>query len=317
MPHATDRGTPPTPGETRLLLGIWRVADPKITLASAASMFLGAAVAGGLGPIAWGWLGATLAGIFFLEAAKNASGEIFDWDSGADTGLTEAERTPFSGGKRVLVDRLMTRRQCAVMAAVFYALGLVAGLAIVRWREPRVLWFGLAGLALAYFYQAPPFRLAYRGLGEAAVALAYGPLIACGTCLVQRHAVPAAAILLSAPLGLAILAFLWINEMPDARADLAAGKRTLVARLGRRRAVALFGLLILLPYAVLILLVPAGRPAGVLGGFLGFPWAARVAARRRALLDEPVRWVPSQAATLLSFVLLALGAGAGFLFGGS
>lgn len=173
MPHTHDRVTPPAPGGGGVLLGLWRVTDPKITLASAASMFLGAAVAGAHGPIAWGWLGATVAGILFLEAAKNASGEIFDWDSGADTGLTDAERTPFSGGK-------------------------------------RVLWFGLAGVGLAYFYQAPPFRLSYRGLGEAAVALAYGPLI-----------------------------------------------------------------------------------------------------------DEPVRWVPSQAATLVSFVLLALGAGAGFLFGGS
>src|SRR5688572_31723497 len=109
--------------ENNVLAGVFRVADPKITLASVASMIVGASVAAWQGAIDWAWLALTVLGIFFIEAAKNASGEIFDWDSGADQGLTEAERTPFSGGKRVLVDGLMTRRQTALMAAVFYALG--------------------------------------------------------------------------------------------------------------------------------------------------------------------------------------------------
>src|SRR5512134_1316312 len=92
-----------------LAAGVWRVADPKITLASVASMLVGAAVAAWQGPIAWGWLVLTVLGIFAIEAAKNASGEIFDWDSGADEGILEDERSPFSGGKRVIVDGLMTR----------------------------------------------------------------------------------------------------------------------------------------------------------------------------------------------------------------
>ena len=144
------------------------------------------------GPIAWGWLALTVLGVFAVEAAKNASGEIFDWDSGTDAAVTDAERSPFSGGKRVLVDGLMTRRQTAIMAAAFYAIGIAAGLAIVLGREPRVIWLGMIGVGLAYFYHAPPLALAYRGLGELAVALAYGPVIAVGTFLVQRQTVDAA-----------------------------------------------------------------------------------------------------------------------------
>ncbi len=130
-----------------------------------------------------------------MEAAKNASGEIVDWDSGADLAVQESERTPFSGGKRVLVDGLMTRRQTAVMAAVFYVLATAAGLLIVVYREPQVFWLGIAGMALAFFYHAPPFSLSYRGLGEFAVGLAYGPIIACGTYLVQRHSLSAEVLL--------------------------------------------------------------------------------------------------------------------------
>ncbi len=298
---------------SKILQGIWRVADPKITLASVASMILGGCLAAWQGNVAWGWLALTVLGVFFFEAAKNASGEIFDWDSGADQGLTDEERTPFSGGKRVIVDGLMTRGQTAVMAAAFYVLGIAAGLAIVVGREPRVLALGMLGAGLAYFYHAPPLRLAYRGLGELAVALAYGPVILCGTYLVQRHAVPAPVVLASVPLGLAIMAFLWINEFPDARADADAGKRTLVVRLGRPAAARAFALLVGVIFIALAALPLLGLSPGVLGGFIGLPFAVRAARRLMRFPETPSEIVPAQGWTLLSFVLLAIGAGLGTL----
>jgi 1,4-dihydroxy-2-naphthoate octaprenyltransferase len=297
----------------RLASGIWRVADPKITLASVASIVLGASIAAFHGPIAWGWLLATLAGIFFFEAAKNASGEVFDWDSGTDRAITEAERTPFSGGKRVLVDGLLTRRQTIAVAGVFYTLGIAAGLTIVFWREPRVLAFGVAGAALAYFYHAPPLSLSYRGLGEAAVAVAYGPLIACGTYFVQRHTVSSQVVLASIALGVGIMAFLWINEFPDARADALAGKRTLVVRLGRPAAARVFVALVTLPYLGLWLLPLTGLPLSICLGTIGLPLAIRAARRLLRFAEEPAEMVPAQAATLLSFVLFAVGSAAGLL----
>lgn len=318
MANAVHPGTAPHERHERrgkLGQGIWRVADPKITLASVASMILGAAVAASEGRLAWGWLALTVLGVFFFEAAKNASGEIFDWDSGADPGLAEQERTPFSGGKRVIVDGLMTRRQTAWMAAAFYALGIAAGIAIVLGREPRVLWLGVLGAGLAFFYHAPPLKLSYRGLGEAAVALAYGPVIACGTYLVQRHGISLEVLLASLPLGIAIMAFLWINEFPDARADALAGKRTLVVRLGRPKAARVFALVIALTYVGLELLPMAGLPLGIWGGFIGLPFAVLAARRLMRFPESPAEIVPAQGWTLLSFVLLAVGAAAGLWLG--
>ena len=219
-----------------LVRGVWRLADPTISLASLASMFLGACAAAAAGPLAWGWLALTVLGIVALETAKNASGEIFDYDSGTDLRVAPEDRSPFSGGKRVLVDGVLTRRQTTTVAAVGYALGVGAGLVISWLREPAVLWIGLVGVVAAYSYHGPPLRLSYRGLGELAVALCYGPLICAGTYLVQRGEVTAEVWWLSVPLGLLIAAFLWINEVPDAAADRASGKYTLVVRTGRRRA---------------------------------------------------------------------------------
>ena len=220
---------------TNFAQGFWRLADPKISLASAASMLLGASAAAAAGPLSVGWLAVTVLGIFAVEVAKNASGEVFDWDSGTDLRIRPEDRSPFSGGKRVLVDGLLTRatglghRHRRVSAG-----RRERGWPSSRWREPGVLWLGVAGLALAFFYHAPPFRLSYRGLGELAVAVSYGPLICAGTYLVQRGRMPTSVVLLSLPLGLLIAAFLWINEFPDYSADAMSGKRTLVVRLGRR-----------------------------------------------------------------------------------
>jgi 1,4-dihydroxy-2-naphthoate octaprenyltransferase len=217
--------------------GFWRLADPKISLASIAAMGLGTALAAAAGPIHLGWLLATVAGILAVEVAKNASGEIFDFDSGADLAVRPEDRSPFSGGKRVLVDALLTRGQTMAIAGAGYTAAITIGLVIAAFREPAVTGIGLAGIACAFLYHGPPLRLSYRGFGEAAVALCYGPLIVGGTYLVQRGSIPREVWLVSAPLGLLIAAFLIANEFPDAAADRSAGKRTLVVRLGRRWAV--------------------------------------------------------------------------------
>jgi 1,4-dihydroxy-2-naphthoate polyprenyltransferase len=298
---------------TRTFEGIWRIADPKITLASAASLLLGLCAAAHDGPIAWGWAGVTILGIFFLEAAKNASGELFDFDSGADLGVEPKDRSPFSGGKRVLVDGLLTRDQTALVALVFYVLGAAAGLLVVGIREPRVLWLGAIGVALAFFYHAPPLRLSYRGLGEIAVGLAYGPLIASGAYLVQRGTVAPAIAITSLPLGLLIAGFLWINEFPDAEADRKAGKRTWVVRLGRRAASRWFAVIMAAAFALLAVLPALGVRRGVWGGFLGLPLAVAAARRLRKAPEVTAEIIPAQQWTLLSFVLFALGAGFGLL----
>jgi len=296
-------------------VGLWRVADPKISLASFAAMFLGACAAARDGALSWGWLALTVLGIFCIEVAKNASGEIIDFDSGTDQAVALEDRSPFSGGKRVLIDRLLTRRQTIAISAVSYLLGIVVGLIIVLYREPRIFWLGVAGVGLALFYPMPPLKLSYRGLGELAVGLSYGPLITAGAYLVQRGTVTLDVILLSAVLGLLIAAFLWVNEFPDYRADLAAGRRNLVVRLGRPKAARVFVAIMAGAAAGLTLLPLAGLPVAV---WLGSLFLIPGAIAGRILLQDPdvtSKVVPAQAMTLLSFVLYALGSGVGMALG--
>jgi 1,4-dihydroxy-2-naphthoate octaprenyltransferase len=199
------------------------------------------------------------------------------------------------------------------VALLGYGLGAGIGLLVVTRCEPRVLLVGIAGMALAFFYHAPPLRLSYRGLGEVAVAIAYGPLICAGTYLVQRHALPARVILAALPLGMAIAAFLWINEFPDRRGDEKAGKRTLVVRLGAARASVGFTALVAATWTGIALLPLSGLPRAVWLGAIGLPFSVAAARRLAASPQTTSEIIPAQKWTLLWFVLLSVGASLGLI----
>ena len=294
--------------------GFWRLADPKISLASFAGLWLGACAASADQSLLWGWLALTIGGVFCVEVAKNAAGEIVDYDSGTDLDISDQERTPFSGGKRVLIDGLLSRDDTRHIAKAFYWSAISIGLILVYFVNPNILFFGLAGMTLAWGYHSAPLRLAYRGGGELAVAIAYGPLVVCGTYFVQTGHLSAPLLHVSCALGLHVAAFLWINEFPDSRADLQAGKRNLVVRLGAAKAAIAFVLLLLGAYSWLAftaLIYP--QAAGYLWGFAGLPLAIFSAWRLLTHSGNISTVIPAQAACLGGFVLMALGAGLGYV----
>lgn len=299
---------------SRYWQGFWRLADPKISLASFAGLFLAACMAAADHGLAWGWLALTILGVFCVEVAKNASGELVDYDSGTDLAITPADRSPFSGGKRVMVDELLSRKQTRTLAVLFFGAAILIGLAIVWLRDSRVLSFGLLGIALAWYYHGGSLRLSYRGLGEVAVALAYGPLVVGGAYLVQTGYLSAPLLHVSMVLGILVAAFLWINEFPDYQADRSAGKNNLVVRLGLERAAMVYVLLVFTAFTWLALTAsfyPEAR--GLLGGFAGSVPALYSAWRLLQSNGVTRKVIPAQVAALASFVLLATGAGLGYL----
>ncbi len=298
--------------ELNLRDGFWRLADPKISITSAASMAIGTAVAYQHGPVSWPWLAVFGVAMSCMEVAKNAWGDVYDYDSGTDLAVRPEDRTKFSGGKRVLVDGVLTRTQTWGIAVLFGLAGVVLGALIVFFREPRVILPGVLGLALGWSYHGPPLRLAYRGLGELDVVLCYGPIIALATHLILAGAYSTEVILLSLPLGLLTAAFLWVNEFPDFDADRGAGKYNLVARLGKRRAARLLPLIYLTAFAPLPLLpFVTGLPHTIALGFLAVPPAA--CATYWTMQDPQTfhRHKPVQPCALLAFVLYATGIATG------
>lgn len=302
--------------EKKFKMGLWRLADPKISITSLASMTVGAAPAVGHPDFSWRWLGVLGVAMFCMEVAKNAWGEVYDYDSGTDLAVQPEDRTNFSGGKRVLVDNLLTRRQTWGVALWFTLAGLVLGALMVFLREPSVFWYGLVGLVLGWSYHGPPLQLAYRGLGELDVVLCYGPLIALSTSALMTHGYDPAVAWLSLPLGIFIAAFLWVNEFPDFHADRGAGKYNLVARLGKRRASRLLPAIYAAGF-LLLLCIPrlSGLTPLVWLGCIALLPALPAMVWTWRLPETFHRTHPVQPMALLAFVLYAAGVACGVLVG--
>lgn len=298
--------------QPNLKQGFWALADPKISITSLASMTIGASVAALEAPIDWFWFFMLGLAMFCMEVAKNAWGDVYDYDSGTDLAVKPEDRTNFSGGKRVLVDGLLTRQQTWQIVYVFTALGLLLGAAIVWFQEPMVFWLGLGGLILGWSYHGPPLQLVYRGGGELAVLLIYGPVIALSTYLIQRHQWSLDVLWLSLPLGIFITAFLWVNEFPDHDADKSANKRNLIVVLGKQTASRWLPLIYLSGFGVLLLLpILTDLGSGVLVGLMAVPTAVLATLWTWQQPIDFYRSRPVQPMALLTFVLYPVGVALG------
>lgn len=292
-------------GERSILHGLWRLADPKIALASLVPFCAGAAMvwrdSHGL---AFGIATAAFAAILLVEVGKNAVNDLYDFRSGADTAVLPEERSPYSGGKRVLIDHLLTERDLVAIAWIAFTLAAVIGTAVALATEPALLLLGAAAALVSILYVMPPAQLAYRGLGELAVFSVYGPGILLGTILLFGGTITIEEVAVSVMLGILIALVLLANELPDARADRVAGKRTLVVRLGRRGAISLMGFLFLVAFAIPAALVYGGVPYFA-GALAGAPIAAF--AYWRFIRQPAGPPIAGQTATLITYVVTGLG----------
>ncbi len=291
----------PVPSRT-LWEGFWQLADPKIWIASTVPMALGAAMAFGLeNAFHPGWFILTLLGIYFIEIGKNAVNEYVDYRSGVDIFVDADKRTPFSGGKKAIIDGKLTLRQTAIIAAATLSAGAGVGLVIVFYREPAVFWIGLAGVFTALFYSLPPFKFSYRGLGELVVGFTFGPLILSGTYMVQTGSLAPEPILASLPIGFIIANVLWINQYPDVEADRRGKKRNLLVRLGKERGLNVFIALFAAAYfSLLLLALFTGNPAWLLA-LLSIPLAVRAVRVALHHYDHIPRLVEANAKTVLTY----------------
>jgi len=240
----------------------------------------------------------TLAGAVFLHIGTNVANDYFDHLSGADEANREFAR-PFTGGSRLIQEKRISPRVVLTIAVLFYLAAAAAGLFLIMARGTTILLLGLFGLFLGIFYTAPPVRLAARGAGEAAVGLGYG-LITAGAYYVQTATFSAGSVAASLPLAFLVAAIVTINEFQDAPGDAAAGKRTLVVRLGRKRAVRFYSLLMIGGFVSIAAGAALGlMPVLTLAALAPALLALRAISVARRFHDDPVALVPANALTIV------------------
>jgi len=169
-----------------------------------------------------------------------------------------------------------------------------------------ILWIGLAGFALAVMYNMPPFMLCYRGLGEAAVGIAFGPLVIIGTYFVQAHAFSIEAFWASITIGLLITNVLWINQYPDYEADAKGGKRNWLVRLGKQKGLKVYEALFITSYIPIIALIFITKNPIWLLCFVSLPLMLRAVKIARQHYDDIPRLMEANAKTVQIYQLTGL-----------
>jgi len=266
--------------------GFWLMAHPKIWIASTVPLLVGTALAYGMtGMFNLYWFIVSMIGLYFIEIGKNALNDLVDYLTGVDLAVAPENLTPFSGGRyRVLVKGYLSLQDAAFITMTMLTIGGAFGLYITIFHEQQIFWIGTLGLFLAVAYSLPPFKLSYRGLGEIAVGIAFGPLIVSGAFVIQTHFLSSEVFLVSLPIGFLIANFLFINQYPDYEADKKCCKNNWLVRLGKDRGIKVFITLFALAYlSIIVLSFATCNPLWLLS-FISLPSVIR--AIRTAILSE-------------------------------
>jgi 1,4-dihydroxy-2-naphthoate polyprenyltransferase len=284
---SAERGTPVKP---RLSLGWLILRTTRLPFLSAAivPVVLGIAIAAAHGffdPLA---AVLTVVGASFVQLGLNVANDVFDASLGAD----DANVTPtkYSGGSRVIQYGLVTFRQMATLATAFYVAAAVVGLVLLALRGSiALLVIGIVGFVVSLAYTAPPLKLVYRGLGEIAVAIGFGPLMLLGAYVVQTGGLLSwEPVVASIPVALLIALVLYVNEIPDRRGDARAGKRTLPVRFPAKAVVLGYDVAVAAAYGTVVAGVVAGLlPVTTLLALLSIPLALRVHRGLQPNYDNP------------------------------
>lgn len=166
-----------------------------------------------------------------VHAASNVLNDVGDEAIGTDA-RNEQRIYPYTGGSRFIQTGILSQAGMARLGISLLVIAAIAGLLLFVERGPMVITFGIIGILLGVLYSLGPVKLSTLGLGETAVAVAFGVLPVVGAAWLQGAAIDSNLIVFSVPVSLWVAAILLINEVPDIEADGATGKHTLPVRLG-------------------------------------------------------------------------------------
>lgn len=222
---------------------LWLVAArPRTLPAAVAPVLVGTALAVTEDVFRPARLAAALLGSIFIQVGTNLANDYSDARRGADT----EDRL---GPVRVTAGGLMPPRRVLVGTWVAFGIAVAAGVYLAAVAGWQLLIVGAVSIAAGVLYTGGPRPYGYAGLGEVFVFLFFGLVAVGGSYFVQTEGLRWEAVALGVPVGLLAAAILVVNNVRDLETDRRAGKRTLAVRIGRDRAVALFGAMLAVAFA--------------------------------------------------------------------
>lgn len=215
------------------------------TLPLAAASILGG-MAAGKSTKAFPWSVALMALLtcVLLQILSNLANDLGDYSKGTDN----ARRV---GPTRALQSGVIQKRAMVRAVVLFAALSFFSGV-VLLWQafgaEALMLWLvflalGLAAIAAAIKYTAGKGAYGYKGFGDVFVLLFFGGVGVCGTAFLVEGSFSWRFLLPAWAIGALSTMVLNVNNLRDHVNDAVSGKRTMVVRLGFKKAKAYHALL--------------------------------------------------------------------------
>ena len=181
-----------------------------------------------------------------LQILSNLINDYYDYKRGTD-------KQGRVGFKRALAEGTVTEKEMLTACLVTFTIAIVLGAFLCYVGGWVIGLIGITALLFAWLYTATPYSLSYLGIADIFVFLYYGVIATWGTVWLQykaegltfdiRQLMPVYA---GAVCGLISMCVLAINNIRDMEDDRQVGKRTLPVRVGKKTALAILGVIVVL-----------------------------------------------------------------------
>lgn len=210
----------------------------------------------------------SLAGLAFIMLATYYLNEYFDYEGD----LINKGYTKFSGGSRAITDLDVPRRTAKIagISSILILAALMSAYFIFYFSDyPFLIVFALGGAFCGIFYSSPPFKWAYRGIGEVLIGVCYGVLAVVSGYYLVTSTLSQMALMMSLPAATSIIGVILANELSDFDADKAVGKKNIVVRAGLKNGAAVYAASMATVYPLMVLSIISGVSQTIL--LIGIP----------------------------------------------
>lgn len=167
----------------------------------------------------------TIACAICLQVLSNLINDYCDFRRGSDG----ADRL---GPPRAVSQGVITPQQLIHAIIVTAVLTIFAGAYLIYIGGWPIIAIGVSAMFFAWLYSATSHSLSHLGIADLFSLSYYGFIASLGTAYIQTGTWPAMAFWLGLACGATATGILTTNNIRDVRQDAAAGKRTIIVRLG-------------------------------------------------------------------------------------
>ena len=160
-----------------------------------------------------------------IQIGTNYVNDLYDYLKGADNECR-------LGPKRMVSEGIISIDQMKRGIKFVFFIAVISGIPLVYYGGWPILFIGISGLCLAYFYTAGPSPIAYSFTGDFFVLLYFGVFAVSGSYYLLTGEIDLLSVLMGLSIGSLNVILLLVNNIRDYHTDKENNKNTIVVTMG-------------------------------------------------------------------------------------